>query len=44
MAEPEPATETRGGENPDWDRARPGKELPERGQPAGDDGNHEPGG
>ena len=24
-----PATETRGGEHPDWARAMPGKELPE---------------
>jgi hypothetical protein len=27
---PVPATETRGGENPDWARARPGEPLPEK--------------
>jgi hypothetical protein len=25
-----PATETRGGENPDWENARPGEPLPEK--------------
>ena len=25
-----PAEETRGGENPDWDRTRPGEPLPEK--------------
>jgi hypothetical protein len=32
-----PATETRGGENPDWASARPGEPLPEKtpdGEPA----------
>jgi hypothetical protein len=28
-----PATEKRGGEKPDWLRARPGQELPEREDP-----------
>jgi hypothetical protein len=26
---PDPDVERRGGERPDWDRARPGEELPE---------------
>lgn len=34
-----PATETRGGENPDWARAKPGQALPEKEQvPAGEPG------
>lgn len=32
---PGETTETRGGEKPDWDRARPGQPLPEL--PGGDD-------
>ena len=31
-----PATETRGGENPGWARAKPGEPLPEKEQDAGD--------
>lgn len=34
----QPATETRGGKNPDWARVRPGQPLPEH-----DDGNELPG-
>jgi hypothetical protein len=30
LAPPPPATETRGGENPDWASARPGEPLPEK--------------
>lgn len=30
MVQTLPDTETRGGERPDWDRAKPGKPLPER--------------
>lgn len=29
----QPATETRGGENPDWAKAKPGEPLPEREEP-----------